>query len=180
MNRTTTFILLTLLCMVALAACSSATPTPAAAPNQSTAATKITKLNLNTASGDEFLAAIPGLGSRMVREFQEYRSYISIQQFRREIGKYVDDAQVAEYEKYVYVPIAINDSDAATLQQIPGLGATESETLMSGRPYASTGDFISRLSTFVSADELEIAKSPNSYIFMDSVTARPSAEAVPV
>src|SRR5690349_10714428 len=69
------------------------------------------KLNLNTVSGDELLATIPNFPNRMVREFQEYRPYISIQQFRQEIGKYVDDAQVAEYEKYVYVPIAINDSD---------------------------------------------------------------------
>ena len=118
-----------------------------------------TKLNLNTATSDELLTTIPGFGNRMVREFQEYRPYISIQQFRQEIGKYVDDAQIAEYEKYVYVPISINDSDSATLQQIPGLDATEAETLMAGRPYASTDAFLTKLSEFVSADELEIAKS---------------------
>jgi radical SAM superfamily enzyme with C-terminal helix-hairpin-helix motif len=94
----------------------------------------------------------------MVREFMEYRPYISIQQFRQEIGKYVDDAQVAEYEKYVYVPIAINDSDTATLQQIPGLDAGEAESLISGRPFAAIDDFLVRLGEFVSADELEIAK----------------------
>ena len=118
-----------------------------------------TKLNLNTATSDELLTTIPGFGNRMVREFQEYRPYISIQQFRQEIGKYVDDAQIAEYEKYVYVPIAINDSDSATLQQIPGLDATEAETLLAGRPYATTDAFLTKLSEFVSADELEIAKS---------------------
>jgi len=95
----------------------------------------------------------------MVREFQEYRPYLSILQFRKELGKYIDDAQIAEYEKYVYVPIAINDSDSATLQQIPGLDATSADTLIAGRPYASTDAFLSKLSTFVSADELEIAKS---------------------
>jgi DNA uptake protein ComE-like DNA-binding protein len=102
---------------VSLVACTSATPTASSnAPASSAVNTgTITKVNLNTANGDDFLAAIPGLGDRMVREFQEYRPYISIQQFRREIGKYVDDAQVAEYEKYVYVPIAINDSDSETL-----------------------------------------------------------------
>jgi len=114
---------------------------------------------LNTASGDEFLAAIPGFGSRMVREFQEYRPYISIQQFRQEIGKYVDDTQIAEYEKYVYVPISINDSDSETLQQIPGLDATEAETLMSDRPYTATEDFITSLSQYVPADDLELAIS---------------------
>jgi radical SAM superfamily enzyme with C-terminal helix-hairpin-helix motif len=85
--------------------------------------------------------------------------YISIQQFRKEIGKYVDDAQVAEYEKYAYVPIAINDSDSETLQQIPGLDATEAETLMAGRPYATADDFLAKLTGFISADELAIAKT---------------------
>ena len=47
-----------------------------------------TKLNLNTATREQFLT-IPGVGDRMVREFEEYRPYASIQQFRREIGKYV-------------------------------------------------------------------------------------------
>ena len=94
----------------------------------------------------------------MLREFMEYRPYVSIQQFRQEIGKYVDDAQVAEYEKYIYVPIAINDSDSATLQQIPGLDASEAKTLISGRPFASTDDFLVKLSEYISADELETAK----------------------
>ena len=95
----------------------------------------------------------------MVREFQEYRPYVSIQQFRKQIGKYVDETQVAEYEKYVYVPIRINDADATTLEQIPGLDAPEADALIAGRPYASVEDFLSKLSLFVSADELAIAKT---------------------
>ena len=164
MKRKIVFVLLAWLCVIALAACTTAAPTSTASTttNDNSAVTPPTnagKLNLNTVSGDELLAAIPGFGSRMVREFQEYRPYISIQQFRQEIGKYVDDAQITEYEKYVYVPININDSDAETLQQIPGLDATESETLISGRPYATTEDFITSLSQYVSADELELAKA---------------------
>jgi DNA uptake protein ComE-like DNA-binding protein len=166
MNRTSTFISLTLLCMIMLAACSTAAPTVTSSTTtdsdnsapQSTDSTNVTKVNLNTATGDDFLAAIPGLGNRMLREFIEYRPYLSIQQFRQEIGKYVDDTQVAEYEKYVYVPIAINDSDSATLQQIPGLDAGEVETFISGRPFASPDDFLAKLSVYISADELEIAK----------------------
>jgi radical SAM superfamily enzyme with C-terminal helix-hairpin-helix motif len=95
----------------------------------------------------------------MVREFQEYRPYVSIQQFRREIGKYVGEAQVAEWENYVYVPISINESDSETLQQIPGLEAAEAESLMAARPYASLEDFLTKLSELLAADELEIAKS---------------------
>ena len=165
MNRTSTFISLILLCTIVLAACSTAAPTVTStttdtnnSSSQSTDSTNVTKVNLNTATGDDFLAAIPGLGNRMLREFMEYRPYVSIQQFRQEIGKYVDDAQVAEYEKYIYVPIAINDSDSATLQQIPGLDSSEAETLISGRPFASTDDFLAKLGEYISADELEIAK----------------------
>ena len=164
MKRRTVFVLLVWLCLTALAACSSATPTSTASTttNNNSAVSpsmKDGKLNLNTSSGDEFLAAIPGFGSRMVREFQEYRPYISIQQFRQEIGKYVDDAQIAEYEKYVYVPISINDSDSETLQQIPGLDNTEADALMSGRPYTTKEDFITSLSQYIPADDLELARS---------------------
>ena len=47
------------------------------------------QLNLNSASEEEILL-IPGLGKRMLHEFQEYRPYKTIAQFRKEIGKYVD------------------------------------------------------------------------------------------
>ena len=122
-----------------------------------TIAVAMTKLNLNTATGDEFRAAIPGLGNNMVREFEEYRPYLSITQFRREIGKYVSDEQVAEYEKYVYVPINVNDSDAATVQQLPGVDETIAAALIAGRPYASNDDFLAKLATYVSADNLALA-----------------------
>jgi len=154
--------------MIVLSACASATPTSSSSittigtnssAGQSSEVGNRTKVNLNTGSGDDFVAAIPGLGNRMVREFMEYRPYISIQQFRRELGKYVDDTQVAEYEKYVYVPIAINDSDSETLQQIPGLSAEEAASLISARPFSSTEDFLTKLSGYISVDELEIAKT---------------------
>jgi DNA uptake protein ComE-like DNA-binding protein len=57
-------------------------------------------IDLNTASGDEILL-IPGVGPRMRHEFEEYRPYNSIERFRREIGKYVDSAEVARLERYV-------------------------------------------------------------------------------
>jgi DNA uptake protein ComE-like DNA-binding protein len=117
------------------------------------------KVNLNTASADELRARVPGIGDRMIHEFEEYRPYRSIQQFRREIGKYVSPAQVAEYEKYVFVPISENDSDAATLQQIPGLDAAEAEALVAARPYASREAFLTKLAEKVSAEELATARA---------------------
>lgn len=116
------------------------------------------KLNINTASGEAF-RTIPGVGDRMVGEFEEYRPYVSILQFRKEIGKYVDEKQVASYEKYIYVPVDANESDAATLQQIPGLDASEAEELINGRPYDSNDAFVEALSQYISEDELEVAKS---------------------
>ena len=59
-------------------------------------------IDLNKASGDEILL-IPGVGARMRHEFEEYRPYTSITKFRREIGKYVDSAEVARLERYVRI-----------------------------------------------------------------------------
>ena len=59
-------------------------------------------IDLNTAKGAEILL-IPGVGPRMRHEFEEYRPYTSIEQFRREIGKYVDKTEVARLEQYVTI-----------------------------------------------------------------------------
>lgn len=145
---------------VATAPGNAASPTPATTTaGQSATPTAKAKLNINTATGEELRAAIPNLGDRMVHEFEEYRPYRSIQQFRREIGKYVKPEQVAEYEKYVFVPVSVNESDAATLQQIPGLDAAEAETLVAARPYASPDAFLAKLAEKVSAAELAAART---------------------
>ena len=139
------------------------TPNPAASPaaaaSPTTGSAPRAKLNVNTASAAEFLQTIPGMGNRMVHEFEEYRPYKSIQQFRKEIGKYVDQGQVAEYEKYIFVPIDENQSDAATLQQTPGLDAGEAQALIAGRPYASRDAFLAKLGEKISPDELAIART---------------------
>src|SRR5262245_9108490 len=59
-------------------------------------------LDLNTASDEEILS-IPGIGNRMLREFKEYRPYKNMDQFRREIGKYVSKDEVARLERYVTI-----------------------------------------------------------------------------
>lgn len=141
-----------------------ATPSPAASKPSPTASPTAdaggkTKLNLNTTTGKDFLTAVPNLGERMAHEFEEYKPYRSIQQFRRDIGKYVKPEQVAEYEKYVYVPISINEADAATLQQIPGIDASEAAALIAARPYYNADAFIAKLAGLVSEVEMSVAKS---------------------
>lgn len=78
-------------------------------------------LNLNTASREEILL-IPGVGRRMVREFLEYRPYKTLTQFRKEIGKYVNEKELARLEQYVFVPINLNKASDEDILSIPGMG----------------------------------------------------------
>lgn len=57
-------------------------------------------VDLNTAAREE-IALIPGMSDRMVGEFLEYRPYADMAEFDREIGKYVDEAEVARLRSYV-------------------------------------------------------------------------------
>ncbi|WP_445664018.1 hypothetical protein [Fodinibius sp. AD559] len=129
----------------------------ATATQTDTASTPKTKLNINT-EGEKAFKTIPNVGDKMVHEFEEYRPYISIQQFRKEIGKYVDEKQVAAYEQYIYVPIHRNDSDAATVMQIPELDESEADELVSGRPYETNEAFLDALSSYVSEEALSKAE----------------------
>lgn len=60
------------------------------------------RIDLNTAS-DEAILSLPGIGNRMLHEFDEYRPYEAMAQFRREMGKYVDEDEVARMERYVEI-----------------------------------------------------------------------------
>lgn len=57
-------------------------------------------IDLNAASEEEILL-IPGVGGRMAHEFDEYRPYRAMAEFHREIGKYVDEAEVERLARYV-------------------------------------------------------------------------------
>ena len=59
-------------------------------------------VKLNTASDADILL-IPGVGNRLLHEFKEYRPYKAMEQFRREIGKYVSKEEVARLERYVTI-----------------------------------------------------------------------------
>lgn len=57
-------------------------------------------INLNTFT-DEEVALVPGMDDRMAHEFDEYRPYEDMAEFDREIGKYVDEEEVARFRQYV-------------------------------------------------------------------------------
>jgi DNA uptake protein ComE-like DNA-binding protein len=112
-------------------------------------------LNLNTATRDEILM-IPNLGNRMVREFLEYRPYKAMAQFRREIGKYVDDKEVARLEQYVFVPINLNTASDADILTIPGLGPRMLHEFKEYRPYKNIDQFRREIGKYV--DKKEVAR----------------------
>ena len=97
-------------------------------------------INLNNASVNA-IRMVPGVGRRMSWEFREYRPYRALAEFQREIGKYVDDAEVARLEQYVFVPIKLNSASDAHLRTIPGLGEEVLKMIRESRPFANMEDF---------------------------------------
>ena len=112
-------------------------------------------INLNTASRAEILL-IPGLSDRMAHEFEEYRPYTSLEQFRREIGKYVPPAEVARLEQYVFVPMNLNNATGAAFLTIPGMTARMVHEFEEYRPYTSFEQFRREIGKYV--DQKEVAR----------------------
>ncbi len=110
------------------------------------------QINLNTAPRDEIML-IPGMGNRMVREFLEYRPYTALAQFRKEIGKYVDEKEVARLEQYVFVPINLNTASDETLATIPGATPQVIRAIKDARPYKDMEQFRREIGKSVSAKE---------------------------
>jgi len=113
------------------------------------------QINLNTAAPNEILL-IPGVGNRMSREFQEYRPYKTIAQFRKEIGKYVDQKEVARLEQYVFVPIPLNSASDDDILTIPGLGKRMLREFKEYRPYKNMEQFRKEIGKYV--DKKEVAR----------------------
>lgn len=112
-------------------------------------------INLNTASEEEILL-VPGVGKRMAHEFDEYRPYKALAQFRREIGKYVDDDEVARLEQFVFIPIDLNTASDEDILSIPGLGNRMLHEFKEYRPYKSIEQFRREIGKYV--DDNEVAR----------------------
>ena len=113
-------------------------------------------INLNTAPEMELLM-VPGAGPRMAHEFDEYRPYDGgLVEFRREIGKYVDDDEVARLEQYVFVPLDPNTASRDDLLTIPGVGGRMAHEFEEYRPWRSVSQFRREIGKYV--DENEVAR----------------------
>ena len=110
-------------------------------------------INLNTASREEILL-VPGVGARMAHEFEEYRPYRALAQFRREMGKYVDDDEVTRFERYVFVPIHLNTASDEEILPIPGLGGRMLHEFKEYRPYRALAQFRREIGKYVDDDEV--------------------------
>ncbi len=112
-------------------------------------------INLNAASEDEIML-VPGIEKRMQHEFEEYRPYSNLVQFRREIGKYVDDDEVARFEQYVFVPIDLNTGSEEDILSIPGMGRRMLHEFEEYRPYRNIAQFRREIGKYV--DDNEVAR----------------------
>jgi DNA uptake protein ComE-like DNA-binding protein len=113
------------------------------------------QINLNTVSEEEILM-IPGTGKRMLREFLEYRPYKTLAQFHKEIGKYVDNKELARLEQYVFVPINLNTATDEDILSIPGMGKRMLGEFKEYRPYANIEKFRKEIGKYV--DKKEVAR----------------------
>lgn len=121
------------------------------------------QIDLNHAD-DDTIMLIPGMTKRMAHEFEEYRPYTSLEQFRREMGKYVDADEVARLEQYVYIPMGLNNASDDDFMTIPGMSKRMTHEFEEYRPYKSIEQFRREIGKYV--DEDEVARL-ESYIYLD-------------
>ena len=110
-------------------------------------------VNLNTGTRDEILL-IPGAGTRMAREFAEYRPWRTWGQFDKEISKYVGQPETDRLKQYVFIPINLNTASDADIMSIPGAGQRMVREFKEYRPWKTKGQFEKEIGKYVDAKEV--------------------------
>ena len=110
-------------------------------------------VNLNTGAREEILL-IPGAGTRMAREFDEYRPWRSWAQFDKEIGKYVPQTEVDRLKQYVFIPVNLNTATDEDILSIPGAGTRMVREFKEYRPWKSQAQFEKEIGKYVDAKEV--------------------------
>lgn len=111
------------------------------------------QVNLN-ATTDAEINLIPGMGPRMLKEFKEYRPFASMAVFRKEMGKYIDAAEVARLEQYVFVPVDLNTGTDEDILTIPGAGRRMVREFNEYRPWKNEAQFQKEIGKYVDAKEV--------------------------
>jgi hypothetical protein len=109
-------------------------------------------VNLNTATAPEILL-IPRIARRMSHEFEEYRPWVSMAQFDKEIGKYVDAAEVNRLKQYVFIPLDLNTATDDAFKTIPNVPATMLHEFKEYRPWKTKAQFEKEIGKYVGPRE---------------------------
>jgi len=109
-------------------------------------------VNLNTAAAPEVLL-IPRIARRMSHEFEEYRPWVSMAQFDKEIGKYVDAAEVRRLQQYVFIPLDLNTATDEAFKTIPNLPASMLREFKEYRPWKTKAQFEKEIGKYVGPAE---------------------------
>jgi len=109
-------------------------------------------INLNTATAPEILL-IPRVARRMTHEFEEYRPWISMAQFDKEIGKYVDATEVNRLKQYVFIPIDLNNATDDQFKTIPNLAGNMLREFKEYRPWKTKAQFDKEIGKYVGPKE---------------------------
>ena len=128
-----------------------------ATPEQATELYKkaFVQVNLNTTTREEFVL-IPGAGTRMAREFAEYRPWKSWAQFDKEIGKYVGQQETDRLKQYVFIPGNLNTATDDDILSIPGAGQRILREFKEYRPWKSKAQFDKKIGKYVGARETDL------------------------
>ena len=109
-------------------------------------------VNLNTGTREE-IVLIPGAGTRMSREFVEYRPWKNWAQFDKEIGKYVGQQETDRLKQYVFIPINLNTATDEDLLTIPGAGPRMVKEFKEYRPWKTKEQFDKEIGKYVGPKE---------------------------
>lgn len=114
----------------------------------------VVHVNLNTGTRED-IVLIPGAGTRMAREFLEYRPWKTWTQFDKEIGKYVDQQETNRLKQYVFIPIDLNTASDEDILSIPGAGTRMAREFKEYRPWKAKAQFDKEIGKYVGPKETE-------------------------
>jgi DNA uptake protein ComE-like DNA-binding protein len=114
-------------------------------------------INLNTATKEEILL-VPGAGTRMTREFAEYRPWKTWAQFDKEIGKYVGAEATAQLAQYCFIPLNLNTATDEEILTIPGAGPRMVREFKEYRPWKTWAQFDKEIGKYVGQKETDRLK----------------------